>query len=150
MSGLGVWACLLVACGGPQEPDRSAPQAFEGRGFSATVRKDVLHNAVTPEPGVTLYDLHIGSQPILFLYVGDRPGYPRYKQPPDREEDLQLPSGLSAHCRASHTAAGRARECLITLGTRSPARLHAFYDALTPEWASVSDAIIQSLAPRAQ
>ena len=137
---------VLVGCGGPSEPDRAAPQSFAGRGFTATVRKDVLHNAVTPEPGVTLYDFHIGSQPILFLYLGDRPGYPRYTWKPQQEQDETLPSGLRAHCRAARSDGAHARECLITLATRSPRQLHAFYDKLTPEWAAVSDAIIQSLA----
>ena len=141
---------LLAACGGPAEPDRAAPQSFTGRGFTATVRKDVLHNAVTPEPGVTLYDFHIGSQPILFLYLGDRPGYPRYTWKPQREQDETLPSGLRAHCRAARSDGAHARECLITLGASSPRQLHAFYDALTPEWAAVSDAIIHSLAARPQ
>lgn len=139
---------LSVGCGGPAEPDRTAPQSYQGKGFSATLRKDVLSNAISPEPGVTLYDFHIGSQPVLFAYVGDKPGYPRFAGAPQAEEDMKLASGLDAHCRIMKAPHGRSRECLIALSDSSPKKLHAFYDALDPEWANVADALIQSFAPR--
>jgi hypothetical protein len=140
--------CLLSACVGPTLPDRSAPQAYEGRAFSAMLRKDVLSNAVSPEPGVTLYDFHVGSQQILFASVGDKPGYPRFGGAVLAEEDLHLPSGLTAHCREMKVERGRSRECLITLSQRSPKKLHAFYAELEPKWASVADGIMLSIAPR--
>ena len=140
--------CLQWACSGPPEPDRGAPQVYQGRGFTATLRKDVRSNAMTPEPSVTLYDFHIGSMPILFLYAGDKPGYPRYAGSPQSEQDVRLPSGLEAHCRVMKAERGRTRECLISLSQRSPKQLHAFYSELEPHWASVADAIIQSFTPR--
>ena len=139
---------LLIACVGPQLPDRSAPQVYEGRGFSVVVRKDVLSNAVSPEPGVTLYDFHVGSQQILFAYVGDKPGYPRFGGAALVEEDLRLASGLEAHCRSVKAERGRSRECLVTLSRGSPGKLHAFYAELGEEWAAVADGIVQSVAAR--
>lgn len=139
---------LLVACGGPPEPDRSAPQKYEGRGFSATLRKDVLSNAVSPEAGVTLYDFHVGSQQILFAYVGDKPGYPRFAGPALIDEDLRLPSGLDAHCRTLKAQRGKSRECLIKLSRTSPRKLHAFYAELGEEWARIADGIVESIAAR--
>jgi hypothetical protein len=139
---------LFAACAWPQEPDRTAPLPYQGRGFSATLRKDVSSNAMTPEPSVTLYDFHIGSQPILFIYVGDKPGYPRFPGPAQSEEDVRLPSGLQAHCRSLKVEQGRSGECLIALSPSSPKQLHAFYDSLEPQWANISDAITQSVAPR--
>jgi len=136
----------LAGCG-PAQPDRTAPQAFEGRGFRATLRKDVLHNTITPQPGVTLYDFHVGSKPLLLVYVGDKPGYPRFAWRPEREEELALPSGLHGQCRAAQTEHGRARECLITLGRSSPRALHVSYEALGPDWVEVADGIIASVAP---
>ena len=140
--------CLIWACSGPPEPDRGAPQGYQGRGFSATLRKDVRSNVMTPEPSVTLYDFHVGSLQILFMYAGDKPGYPRYGGAAESEQDVQLPSGLEAHCRIMKAERGRTRECLISLPQGSPKQLHAFYSELEPKWASVADAIIESLAPR--
>ena len=142
-----LWAGVVTACAAGKEPDRAAPQAFQGRGFRALLRKDVLHNTLTPAPGVTLYDFHIGSQPLLIVHVGDRPGYPRYDFRADHEEDLQLASGLSGHCRAATSEHGSARECLFALGPETPRHLHAFYEALGPERAKLADGVIQSFAP---
>ena len=139
---------LVVASGCRPLPDRSAPQPYEGRGFSATLRKDVLSNAVSPEPGVTLYDFHVGSQQILFAYLGDKPGYPRFGGAALVEEDVRLRSGLKAHCRTIKAERGRSRECLIVLSRQSPRKLHAFYAELGDEWATIADGIVESIAAR--
>lgn len=141
--GLQCLGCDLVP-----EPSRSEPRAFEGHGFSATIRRDVLSNVETPAAGVTLYDFHVGSRPLLFLYVGDDAGYPHFSWAAEAEQDQTLPSGLSAHCRSAQTESGRARECLIALSKRSPKQILAFYEKLPPEWASVADKIIESVKPR--
>jgi hypothetical protein len=139
----------LLACSGMKEPDRSRPVHYDGRGFSATLRMDVSSNAVTPTPGVTLYDFHVGSRALLFMYVGDRPGYPHFSWAPEQATDLQLPSGLTAHCRSAQGDRGTARECLIDLAQISPRKLHVWYDELEPKWARAADVIIESIKPRA-
>ena len=141
-----VMSLLCFGCRGlVPEPSRSEPRPFEGHGFSATIRRDVLTNEDSPTPGVTLYDFHVGSRPLLFLYAGDNAGYPHFSWAADREDTLTLPSGLSAHCRYAESAEGRARECLIALSKRSPKQLMVFYEKLPPEWASVADGIIDSV-----
>lgn len=139
----------LSACHAPPEPNRAEPRAFDGRWFTATIRRDVLSNEVTPTRGVTLYDFHVGSLPLLFAYVGDHAGYPHYGWAADREEQERLPSGLRAHCRYAVSQQGRARECLIALSERSPKQLMVFYDQLSSQWANAADAIIASIAPAA-
>ena len=141
--GLGCLGCSLVP-----EPSRSEPRPFEGRGFSATIRRDVLTNEESPAPGVTLYDFHVGSRQLLFLYAGDDAGYPHFSWAADREQRVVLRSGLSAHCRYAESAEGKARECLIQLSKRSPKQLMVFYEKLPAEWASVADAIIESVSAR--
>jgi hypothetical protein len=141
--GLHSFGCNLVP-----EPDRTEPRAFDGLGFSATIRRDVLSNAETPEPGVTLYDFHVGSRQLLFLYAGDSAGYPHFSWAADREQEQTLASGLAAHCRFAESAQGRARECLIKLSPRSPKQLLAFYEKLPDKWANVADAIIESIQAR--
>ena len=132
----------------PEGPARSEPRPFEGRGFSATIRRDVLHSSETPTKGVTLYDFHVGSLPLLFLYAGDDAGYPHFSWAADREAEQTLRSGLKAHCRFAETSEGRARECLITLSKTSPKQILAFYEKLPAKWAKVADAIIESIEPR--
>ena len=131
----------------PEGPSRSEPRPFEGHGFRATVRRDVLSNAESPSEGVTLYDFHVGSLPLLFMYAGDRAGYPHFSWTPDREADQTLPSGLKARCRFAETERGFARECLISLSKTSPKQILAFYDKLPSKWAHVADKIIESIAP---
>lgn len=132
---------LLLAC---SEPDRSAPKRFDGYGFSLTLRKDILTSAEEPTPGVHLYDFHVLSMPFLFLYVGDKPGYPHFAAQPQEETDEALASGLSAHCRRSRGA----RECLITLSDHSPKQLHIWYEHLDAQWVKAADTVIMSLRPR--
>jgi hypothetical protein len=139
---------LCVGCSLVPEPSRSEPRAFEGRGFSATIRRDVLSNEDSPTQGVTLYDFHVGSLPLLFVYAGDDAGYPHFSWAADREEHVTLHSGLSAHCRYAEADQGRARECLIELSKRSPKQLLVFYEKLSPKWAGVADAIIDSIRAR--
>jgi hypothetical protein len=143
----GMWL-LCFGCSLVPEPLRSEPRTFEARDFTATIRRDVMTNEESPTPGVTLYDFHVGSRPLLFLYAGDDAGYPHFSWAADREQDLTLSSGLSAHCRYAESAEGRARECLIELSKRSPKQLMVFYEKLPAEWASVADAIIQSVRAR--
>lgn len=142
--------CLYSVGCRPEGPSRSEPRPFEGKGFRATVRRDVLSNVESPMNGVTLYDFHVGSLPLLFLYAGDDAGYPHFSWAADRETEQTLPSGLKAHCRYAETAEGRARECLITLSKRSPKQILAFYEKLSPKWAQVADGIIESIAPEAR
>lgn len=146
-----VWDLVIVGCGcsAVPEPDRTEPRPFEGHGFRATVRLDVLSNVDTPVPGVTLYDFHVGSRPLLFVYVGDKAGYPHFGWDADREERLVLPSGLRAHCRYRRSGRERARECLIALSESSPKQLMLFYEKLPKKWSRVADGIIESIAPRA-
>jgi hypothetical protein len=129
-------------------PDRTEPESFEGKGFTATLRRDVLHNAETPTNGVTLYDFHVGSMPLLFMYSGDTAGYPHFGWAADREASEKLPSGLPAHCRYSEKGEGKARECLITLSKHSPKQLLVFYEKLPAKWSKVADEIIASVEPR--
>lgn len=137
------FGCSLVP-----EPARSEPRPFQGRGFSMTIRRDVLSNEESPTPGVTLYDFHVGSRQLLFIYVGDDAGYPHFSWAADREQNLTLHSGLSAHCRYAESAEGRARECLIALSKRSPKQLMVFYEKLPTVWADIADAIIESIRAR--
>jgi hypothetical protein len=131
----------------PEPPSRSEPRPFEGRGFSATIRRDVRHSAETPTHGVTLYDFHVGSLPLLFVYTGDDAGYPHFSWAADREAEQTLPSGLKAHCRFAETSDGRARECLIALSKTSPKQVMVFYEKLPAKWADVADEIIESIEP---
>lgn len=135
----------IASCGASQEPDRHAPRAFRGKGFELTIRKDVLFNEISPIPGVTLYDFHIGSQPLLFAYAGDKPGFPHFGGAPEHEEVLETRSGLSGTCRD----VGEGHECLITLGDDSPKKLHVWYEKLDPGMRKTADRIIAS-ARRAQ
>jgi hypothetical protein len=130
----------IASCGASQEPDRHAPSTFRGNGFALTIRKDVLYNAISPTPGVTLYDFHIGSQPLLFAYVGDKPGYPHFAGAPERERELELSSGLHATCRETSAS----RECLIALGDDSPKKLHVWHEKLEPRLRDTADSIIES------
>ena len=139
--------CLLGFGCMPRPPSRSEPRPFEGRGFSATIRRDVRHSAGTPTHGVTLYDFHVGSLPLLFLYTGDNAGYPHFSWAADGEAEQTLPSGLKAHCRYAEREDGLARECLITLSKSSPKQILAFYDKLPAKWAEVADEIIESIRP---
>jgi hypothetical protein len=134
--------CLvsIASCAASQEPDRHAPRTFRGNGFALTIRKDVLYNAISPTPGVTLYDFHIGSQPLLFAYAGDKPGYPHFAGAPEREEALETSTGLSGTCRET---SGN-RECLIKLGDDSPKQLHVWYEKLDPGQRATANHIIQS------
>ncbi|MEY4576036.1 MAG: hypothetical protein RL701_739 [Pseudomonadota bacterium] len=140
----------LLGCDAFAEPDRAAPQRYEGRGFSATLRKDVSTNSLTPKPDVTLYDLHVGSLPLLFIYVGDRPGFPHFAAAPVSEDSDVLESGLGALCRKQKPAGGQARECLIELSETSPTHLHIWYEKLDATWAKAADRIIASIEPRYQ
>ena len=140
--------CLHSVGCSPQVPSRSEPRAFEGQAFRATIRRDVLSNQDSPAPGVRLYDFHVGSRPLLFLYVGDHAGYPHFAWAADRETEQVLRSGLKAHCRYVEAPSGRARECLIELSKRSPQQILAFYENLPAKWASVADGIIESIEPR--
>jgi hypothetical protein len=147
ITGVVVWlhsaGCALVP-----EPSRSEPRTFAGRGFRATVRRDVLNSTETPTKGVTLYDFHVGSLPLLFLYEGDDAGYPHFSWAADREEQETIASGLKMHCRYAESAQGRARECLIELSKQSPKQILAFYEKLPAKWANVADAIIGSIQPQ--
>lgn len=147
-----LWLSALVMClqsvGCNPEPARDAPRPFEGREFRATIRRDVLHNSHVPTPGVTLYDFHVGSLPLLLVYVGDQAGYPHFGWAADREGKHTLRSGLKGHCRVAQRPEGRARECLIALSETSPKQLMIFYEKLSPEWADVADAIIESIEPK--
>jgi len=105
----------------------------------------VRHSAQTPTKGVTLYDFHVGSMPLLFVYAGDDAGYPHFGWAADREAEQTLPSGLKAHCRFAETSDGRARECLITLSKTSPKQVMVFYEKLPAKWADVADEIIESI-----
>ena len=148
---LAVWVLSsTLACAPVAEPDRAQPRQFDGDGFTATLRRDVRSSTQTPEYGVTLYDFHIGSLPLLFMYVGDQAGYPHFGWAAKREQQQTLRSGLWAHCRYAELEAGQARECLIVLSKESPQQLMVFYDKLPAKWAKVADAIIDSIAPRAQ
>lgn len=142
--------CLLAAssCKEAQVPDRTEARSFEGKGFSATIRRDVLHSVESPERGVTLYDFHVGSMPLLFVYAGDNAGYPHFNWPGMGDEQRTLPSGLLARCRESAKKDGKARECLIALSKQSPKQLLVFYEKLTDHWAGVADAIIDSIEPK--
>jgi hypothetical protein len=133
----------------PEGPSRSEPRPFTGKGFSATVRRDVRSSVESPTKGVTLYDFHVGSLPLLFLYEGDDAGYPHFSWAADREAEQTLASGLKAHCRFSETDNGRARECLITLSQHSPKQILAFYEKLPAKWADIADGIIESIQPQA-
>jgi hypothetical protein len=147
-----VWLVALAGCNcdwkAAQLPNRAEPRAFEGRGFSATIRADVRHSADTPEQGVTLYDFHVGSMPLLFVYAGDNAGYPHFNWPGAGEEKQALPSGLTARCRSAEHKDGKARECLIALSKQSPQQLLVFYEKLSDQWAGVADAIVESIKPR--
>jgi hypothetical protein len=110
---------------------------------------DVSDNRATPTPGVTLYDFHVGSLPLLFMVEGDRPGYPHFGWKPEHEEDSTLASGLRAHCRSAHSGDHASRECLITLGPQSPKQLHVWYEQLTAPSSRFADDIIDSIAPKA-
>jgi hypothetical protein len=112
------------------------------------VRRDVLSNVENPAKGVTLYDFHVGSRQLFFLYVGDDAGYPHFSWAADREAEHTLPSGLKAHCRYAESPDGQARECLIALSTHSPKQILVFYEKLPANWASVADGIIDSIEPR--
>ena len=142
-----LWLFALAGCKAAQEPNRAEAREFDGRGFSATIRADVLHNAETPENGVTLYDFHVGSMPLLFVYAGDNAGYPHFNWPAASEVQQALASGLSARCRTAEHKDGKARECLIALSKQSPKQLLVFYEKLTDHWAGVADAIIESIQP---
>ena len=149
---IGTLLCLVVlwawsGCKEAQEPNRAEPRAFDGGGFQATIRADVLHNTETPERGVTLYDFHVGSMPLMFVYAGDNAGYPHFNWPAASEEQETLPSGLAARCRSAEHKDGKARECLIALSKQSPKQLLVFYEKLSDKWAGVADAIIASIKP---
>jgi hypothetical protein len=147
LTAMALWL-LGAGCDLVPEPDRTEPRVFDGRGFKATIRRDVLNSSETPQPGVTLHDFHVGSMPLLFIYEGDDAGYPHFSWAADREEAQQLTSGLQGHCRYAETDKGRARECLIQLSKRSPKQLMAFYEKLPDKWADVADAIIDSVAAK--
>lgn len=135
----------IASCDASKEPDRRAPRTFRGNGFALTIRKDVLYNAISPAPGITLYDFHIGSQPLLFAYAGDKPGFPHFAGAPEHEAALETRGGLSGSCR--DTADGH--ECLFRLGDDSPKQLHLWYERLDPGLRETADRIIAS-ARRAQ
>jgi hypothetical protein len=143
-----LWVLAAVGCTPLQEPNRAEPRAFEGDSFSATIRRDVLHSVESPERGVTLYDFHVGSMPLLFVYAGDNAGYPHFNWPGTSDEQQTLASGLSARCRSAQNKDGKARECLIALSKQSPKQLLVFYEKLPDHWASVADAIIASIEPK--
>src|ERR1700712_2488654 len=129
-----LWLLTALSCSAVKEPNRSEPRAFEGHGFSATIRLDILYNVEAPEQGVTLYDFHVGSMPLLFVYAGDNAGYPHFNWPHSSEEQQGLRAGLSARCRSAEHKDGKARECLIALSKQSPKQLLGFYEKLTEHW----------------
>jgi hypothetical protein len=138
-----VWlGSSLLACQASREPDRFAPREFAGRGFRMTIQADVLSNTIKPAPGVSLYDFHVGSTPILFAYAGDTPGWPHFAGAPEHADDSTLSTGLSARCHSI----GNARECLIALGDKSPQKLHVWYEKLDGAMAKRADAIIDSVS----
>lgn len=134
----------LAACQASREPDRFAPREFAGRGFRMTIQADVLSNTVNPVVGVTLYDLHIGSTALLFVFAGDAPRWPHFAAASERDERITTAGGLSAQCRNLRDA----RECLITLGDESPQKLHVWYSKLNAAMAKRADAIIDSVSTR--
>jgi hypothetical protein len=143
-----LWLVGTLTCQCVTEPDRTAPVAYDGRGFSATLRKDVSSNAMPEHDGVTLYDFHVGSMPLVFMYAGDRPGYPHFAWTQPQTADLKLASGLSGQCRSMRVEQGISRECLIDLSRKTPKQLHVWYDQLTSDWSQAADRIIASIEPR--
>ena len=107
-----------------------------------TIQADVLSNKLSPVSGVWLYDLHVGSTALLFAHAGDTPGWPHFAGASERDEQITTSGGLAAQCRSLRDA----RECLITLGDRSPRKLHVWYEKLDAAMAKRADAIIASVS----
>jgi hypothetical protein len=137
--------CAL-GCEPKDETKSYSSHVFQGRAFTASLRQDVLTNTLTPTPGVTLYDFHVGSRPIFFIYVGDSPGWPHFAWVPDEEIAFESSGGLSGKCRRKQTASGTSRECIFQLGDESPKLLHVWYEDLDKTTTALSETILTSLA----
>jgi hypothetical protein len=118
---------------------------YKGFGFSAALPSDVLVNAGSPGEGFKLYDFHVGSRPLLFAYVGDRPNAPHFKWP-GAVVDKELSSGLQGTCRLQKSQDATSRECLFRLSEDYPQKLHIWYEKLNDDAKQVADKIVDSLA----
>jgi hypothetical protein len=138
---------LLAACSPGKGYESGRIRIYEGLGFTARLRSEVLVNAASPGEGFRLYDFHVGSRPLLFAYVGNQPNAPHFKWPGEIV-DTELKSGLQGTCRLRREQASSrvSRECLFTLGDEFPQKLHIWYEKLDDDSRQMADAIVESLA----
>ena len=132
---------------------RRSPDEFLGWGFAVPTGPALVVRARQAGPDFTVYDVvrradsaTADAPALLSLYAGNYPQFAGDGLPPSHV------AGLPARDRRTVDSLGHvSRDVLLELpaGTETPARVHAWYSALTPAEAARADSVLSRIRPTA-